>query len=489
MINIEKTNGNGKLEYLRKKLANYEKRVIHRYKQYDMKYNDKMYGITIPEHIRARYRAVLGWCGKAVDSLADRLIFREFEDDNFEINEIFNMNNPDVFFDSVILSALIGSCCFVYISKGNDDIPRLQVIEANNATGIIDPITGLLKYGYAILEKDDNGNATVEALLLPEKTIIYYKDKQDEIYEHNVEYPLLVPIIHRPDAVRPFGRSRISRSAMYWQKYAKRTLERADVTAEFYSFPQKYILGMNNDAESLDTWKATITSMLQISKDEEGDKPVLGQFTTASMSPFTEQLRMAAAGFAGETGLTLDDLGFVSDNPSSSEAIKASHETLRVMARKAQRSFSSGLLNVGYLAACLRDDYPYLRNQFYNIKVKWEPVFEPDASTLSLVGDGAIKINQAVPGYISAKVLRDLTGIKGEKQEIQADMQSVEENNGQSDKQANRIISTYEVTSLLGNYQKGVLSKENGVRLLVSMGYSNDEATRMLDETKVIQEV
>lgn len=489
MIDIEKTNDNGKLEYLRKKLANYEKRVIHRYKQYDMKYNDKMYGITIPEHIRARYRAVLGWCGKAVDSLADRLIFREFEDDNFEINEIFNMNNPDVFFDSVILSALIGSCCFVYISKGNDDIPRLQVIEANNATGIIDPITGLLKYGYAILEKDDNSNATVEALLLPEKTVIYYKDKQDEIYEHNVEYPLLVPIIHRPDAVRPFGRSRISRSAMYWQKYAKRTLERADVTAEFYSFPQKYILGMNNDAESLDTWKATITSMLQISKDEEGDKPVLGQFTTASMSPFTEQLRMAAAGFAGETGLTLDDLGFVSDNPSSSEAIKASHETLRVMARKAQRSFSSGLLNAGYLAVCLRDDYPYLRNQFYNIKVKWEPVFEPDASTLSLVGDGAIKINQAVPGYISAEVLRDLTGIKGEKQEIQADMQSVEENNGQSDKQANRIISTYEVTSLLGNYQKGVLSKENGVRLLVSMGYSNDEATRMLDETNVIQEV
>ncbi|WP_217269836.1 hypothetical protein [Finegoldia magna] len=40
------------------------------------------------------------------------------------------------------------------------------------------------------------------------------------------------------------------------------------------------------------------------------------------MSPFTEQLRTAAAGFAGESGLTLDDLGFVSDNPSSSDAIK-----------------------------------------------------------------------------------------------------------------------------------------------------------------------
>lgn len=474
------------LQYLRAKLIKHERRVKHRYSQYDMKHIDKMPGITIPEHMRARYRSVLGWCGKAVDCLADRLIFREFADDDFEINEIFNMNNPDVFFDSAILSALIGSCCFVYLSKGDDDIPRLQVIEANNATGIIDPITGMLKQGYAILEKDDYDNPKIEALLLPNKTIIFYKDNdKNEVYEHSAEYPLLVPIIHRPDAVRPFGRSRISRSAMYWQRYAKRTLERADITAEFYSFPQKYVLGMNSNAESLDTWKATISSMLRIDKDEDGDKPVLGQFTTSSMSPFTEQLRTAAAGFAGETGLTLDDLGFVGDNPSSSEAIKASHETLRVMARKAQRSFSSGLVNVGYLATCLRDNYPYLRNQFHRVRVKWEPVFEPDASTLSLVGDGAIKINQAVPGYISAEVLKDLTGIKGGEKRPIVETPAVEVN----DKQQNRIISTYEVTSLLGNYQKGVLSKENGIRLLTSMGYSQEIATKMLDETKVIPEV
>ncbi len=203
---------------------------------------------------------------------------------------------------------------------------------------------------------------------------------------------------------------------MYYQKYAKRTLERADITAEFYSFPQKYILGMESDAEAWDNWQATVASMLRIDKDSEGDKPTIGQFTTSSMSPFTEQLRTAAAGFAGETGLTLDDLGFVSDNPSSAEAIKASHETLRVMARKAQRSFSSGFLNIGYLGACLRDDYPYLRYQLYNTVAKWEPVFEADASTLSLVGDGLIKINQAVPDYMDAETIRDLTGIKGAKE-------------------------------------------------------------------------
>ena len=112
---------------------------------------------------------------------------------------------------------------------------------------------------------------------------------------------------------------------MYFQRYAKRTLERADITAEFYSFPQKYVTGLSNDAEPMESWKATVSSMLQFTKDDDGEKPTLGQFTTSSMSPFTEQLRTAAAGFAGEMGLTLDDLGFVSDNPSSVEAIKASH--------------------------------------------------------------------------------------------------------------------------------------------------------------------
>lgn len=402
------------IEYLRNKLNTHSRRVNLRYKQYDMKHQEFDKGITIPAELRHRYKATLGWCSKAVDSLADRLVFREFEDDIFELNEIFKMNNPDIFFDSAILSALIASCCFVYISKGKDDIPRLQVIEASNATGIIDPITGLLTEGYAVLKRDDQGKVEVEAYFEPYKTTIV-NSYHSQVFKHNVAYPLLVPIIHRPDAVRPFGRSRITRAAMYYQKYAKRALERSDVTAEFYSYPQKYILGMESDAEQFDKWQATVSSMLRIDKDSEGDKPTVGQFTTSSMSPFTEQLRTAAAGFAGETGLTLDDLGFVSDNPSSAEAIKASHETLGVMARKAQRCLGSGFLNVGYLAACLRDNYPYMRNQLSNIKVKWEPVFAADASTLSLIGDGAIKINQAIPGYFDGNSVRDLTGIKGAK--------------------------------------------------------------------------
>ena len=385
-----------------------------RYDQYAMKHVDRSRGITIPRQLSQQYRSILGWCAKGVDSLADRLVFREFENDDFEVNDIFAENNPDVFFDSAILSSLIASCSFVYISKGENDDVKLQVIEATNATGIIDPITGLLTEGYAVLERDENKNAVLEAHFLSDRTDYYYKDQRSNFSIPNVtQHPLLVPILHRPDAVRPFGRSRITRSGMYWQSNAKRTLERADVTAEFYSFPQKYVTGLSDDAEPMETWKATVSSMLQFTKDEDGDKPSLGQFTTPSMSPFTEQLRTAAAGFAGETGLTLDDLGFVSDNPSSVEAIKASHENLRLAGRKAQRSLGSGFLNVAYLAACLRDDFAYQRYQFNKTIPKWEPLFEADASMLSMIGDGAIKLNQAIPEFMGKETIRDLTGIKG----------------------------------------------------------------------------
>lgn len=395
-----------------------------------MQHQEAPIGITIPPNVRAQYRATLGWTAKGVDSLADRLVFREFANDIFDVTKIFDRNNPDIFFDSAILAALIGSCCFIYISKGEDDEVRLQVIEASNATGVIDPITGLLVEGYAVLARDDYGQATLEAYFEPNATHFIPKDGRPYSISNPTNIPLLVPVIHRPDAVRPFGRSRITRAGMYYQKYAKRTLERADITAEFYSWPQKYILGLDPDAEPLEKWQATVSSLLTISASDNGEKPNVGQFSTASMSPFTEQLRTAAAGFAGEMGLTLDDLGFVSDNPSSVEAIKASHENLRLAGRKAQRSLGAGFLNVAYVATCLRDDFQYARSQFVRTKVKWEPLFEADANMLTMIGDGAIKLNQAVPGYVDGETIRDLTGIKGAENPVPAPIEK-EVNDGQ----------------------------------------------------------
>lgn len=404
--------------YLEQKLNEKRTRVKLRYNYYEMKDHAGSPAITIPPHLRDSYKATLGWCGKAVDTLADRLVFKGFKNDLFNFEQIYNLNNPDVLADSAILGALISSCSFIYISKDVDGFPRMQVIDGGNATGIIDPITGLMTEGYAVLQRNRDGRPVQEAYFTKEATFIYEHGVIVDIESHTTDsganllnYCTLVPIINRPDAVRPFGHSVISRACMYLQQYAKRTLERSDITAEFYSFPQKYVLGTDPEAEGWESWRATISSFLKFDKDSDGDRPVVGQFNTPSMSPFTEQLRTAASAFAGETGLTLDDLGFSTDNPSSADAIRAAHESLRIKARKAQHTFGTGFINAGYVAACLRDNRAFTRNQIYETKPRWEPIFTPDAASMGVYGDAILKINQSVPGYLDEEKIEDMLGV------------------------------------------------------------------------------
>lgn len=399
------------IDYLRRRLADKQTRVLLRYKYYEMKNNAQDFSSLAPEKFKG-LKETVGWCAKAVDSLADRLQFDEFQNDEFNLSEIFLSNNQDILIDSAVLSALISACSFVYIREDNG-YPRLQVIDGSNATGIIDPVTNLLTEGYAVLERDSMGVVKTEAYFMAGMTEIYSHGVLVQRIPNAAPYALLVPIIYRPDAKRPFGHSRISRACIAYTQTALRTIKRSEVSAEFYSFPQKYVLGLSEDAE-FNNRLAAISSFLNFTKDGDGDHPIVGQFQQQSMTPYTEQLRTLASLFAGETGLTLDDLGFATENLSSAEAIKAGHENLRLTARKAQRTFGTGLLNVGYLAVCIRDRYAYQRDAFRDTKVAWLPIFEPDAATLSGVGDAILKINQAVPDYLGARNIRALTGMESD---------------------------------------------------------------------------
>lgn len=402
------------MEYLRRKLNQKRQRVNLRYKYYDMKNYTRDFGISTPPELRA-FNSSLGWCAKAVDSLADRVVFNEFRNDILAMNEIYQMNNPDILFRSAELSAMIAGCAFIYIqpAEKKNEAPLMQVIDGANATGIIDTVTGLLKEGYAVLERDQYGVVKTEAYFIPNETQVHYKNKSYmDIIRHEVAYPLLVPVIYRPGAKRPFGHSRISRACMSLMSSAIRTIKRSEISAEFFSYPQKWVTGLADDTEIADKWRASMATLIAVTNGENGEKPTFGQFMQQSMTPHTDHLKMFASMFAGETGLTLDDLGFPTANPSSADAIKAAHDSLRLTARAAQRSFGSGFRNAGYLAACLRDEHMYNRSAACKAIATWEPIFEPDASMLSSIGDGVLKLNQAVDGYVDEETMGDLTGIR-----------------------------------------------------------------------------
>lgn len=404
------------IEYLRGKLAQKAVRVDLRYQYYEMKNKMRKVSALIPKEFQSLTYA-LGWCGKAVDVLSDRIIFDGFNNDIAQLGEIYKLNNADVLHGSAVLSALISACSFLYIGQRSDGYPTIECIDGGNATGKIDPTTNLLTEGYAILKRDDYGTPELEAYFLPHKTEYYQNGKLVDTFTHKAPYPLLVPVIFRPDARRPFGHSRISRACMEIVQSALRTMLRTEVAAEYYSVPQKYGLGLEDELIQKikdNPSNASLKSFLAFSRDEDGQLPTLGQFQTMSMAPFLDQMKMSASLFAAETGMTLDDLGFTTENPSSEEAIKASHENLRLTARRAQQTFGTGFLNAGYLAACIRDDFEYQRYAFAEITPAWCPIFEPDAAALGVIGDAILKINQASEGFMGARNIRALTGMKSD---------------------------------------------------------------------------
>ncbi len=399
------------IPYLQQKLIQKNLRTTTRYLFYEMKNIAFDFGISTPPELKL-WNSVVGWCAKGVDSLADRLNFHEFRDDVFGLNEILNMNNKDVLVDSAVLGALINACDFIYVSEDETGYPRLQVIDGGNATGIIEPTSYLLNEGYAVLERDIYGQPTKEAYFTYEYTAYYEGGVLVETRPNKAPYPCLVPIIFRPDSRREFGHSRISRACMSYVGSALRTIKRSEISAEFYSFPQKWVTGVDPSAEQMDKWSAAMSAMMKFTTNADGQDHVkLGQFTQQSMTPHTDQLKMFASLFAGEVGLTLDDLGFPTANPASYDAIKAAHENLRLTAKKAQKTFGIGLKNAGYLAACIRDGQKYNRSQLYMTEPIWTPPFPADVSMLGGIGDALGKIGTAMPGYMTEDKIFELTGI------------------------------------------------------------------------------
>ena len=386
-------------------------RVNLRYSFYDMKNLTMDFGISSPPELKF-WNSCVGWCARGVDALADRMDFYGFKNDVFGLGEIYDANNKDILFPSMVQGALIGACAFIYISEDEDGFPRLQVINADDATGILNPVTGLLNEGYAVLERDSFGLPIREAYFTHEYSAFYENGQLVDQREYAVKEPMLVPIIFRPDAKRVFGHSRITRACMAQVSSALRTIKRSEISAEFYSFPQKYVTGVDQDAEQIDKWSAAMSAMMKFTLSEDGQDHVkLGQFTQQSMAPHAEQLKMFASLFASEVGLTLDDLGFPQSNPSSYDAIRASHENLRLTARAAQKSFNVGILNAGYLASCIRDDYAYTRQQITITTPMWLPPFRADVSMLSGIGDAIQKINGAYPDYLTEEKILEITGI------------------------------------------------------------------------------
>lgn len=314
---------------------------------YDGKNAIKDVGISTPPSFK-RIAIVLGWSAKAVDILNRRCNLDGFvvpgaDADEFGMSDLWTDNYLDTEAPQAGVSSLIHSTAFLVATQGDTTAGEPKALitakDALSGTGIWDRRKRRLSSFLSIIDFDKDGNPTEMVMYLDGVNVTMIKgagawkvDRRTHSFGVPVE-----PLVYQPRLARPFGSSRISRAVMSLHDSAIRTVLRSEVTAEFYSAPQRVLLGAdesafkNPDGTVKTAWQAIVGRIWAIPDDEEAATPraEIKELTQASQEPHVAQLRAWAQLFAGETSIPIASLGISTEaNPASAEAYYASREDL-----------------------------------------------------------------------------------------------------------------------------------------------------------------
>ena len=155
-----------------------------------------------------------------------------------------------------------------------------------------------------------------------------------------------------------------------------RTMVRMEATAEFYSSPKLWFLGLDQDAFTSDTWSSLVSAVNAVSRDENGDVPAIQQLTQASMSPHSDMLKTVALLVSAETNIPVSDLGIITENPTSAEAMAAAERKLSREADRQNKRFGRAIKQALIQAVTLRDGLTTTPQDLTNITPIWAPTRE-----------------------------------------------------------------------------------------------------------------
>lgn len=402
---------------------------------YDMRHAPRLIGSVIPPQYW-RAGIVLGWAGKAVDTLArrcnlDGFVWPDGDLGSLGYSELYEDNNLGSEVSQGTISSLIHSVAFVVNTQGEDGEPDslIHFKDAMSATGEwngrarrLDNLLSITSRGAQGMDK---GKPTGLVLYLDGLTIIAEKldgkwvvtDRQEHAWGVPAE-----PLVYKPRVGRPFGSSRISRVVMSLQDQATRTSIRLEAHGDIYAIPDLWLMGANEsifknaDGSQKESWQIVMGRIKGVPDDDEAASDTLARadvkrFDAASPEPHIAQLKQQAQLFSGETSIPLTSLG-VSDmsNPTSADSYIASREDLIAEAEGAtddwrpalRRSLIRGLAMRNGIKA---DDVPAA---WASIDTKWRsPIYLSRAQQ----ADAGMKQLTAIPWLADTEVGLELIGL------------------------------------------------------------------------------
>lgn len=365
----------------------------------------KDFGIAVPPQMREAFTP-LEWIKKGVHAVTRRSVFEGFvsasgDPDPFDMAGILSDNHFAEEFPQAVTSSAIHACSFLTVTQGDVQAGEPDVLilprAADSSAAVWDKRRRMLGGFLSIVDTDDNGPSEM-VMYTPERvySLVRRSDKWGSSWIPNRLGEVSVArLAYTPELHRPFGHSRITRTAMGLTDAAVRTLLRSEVSAEFYSADKYWLFGADvTKFVGEDKWSAVMGRMNALDVDTAaGEKIDIHRFQGSSPQPHMEQMRMIQSMFADDQNLEVKFAD--ASNPSSADAIYAAKEDLIIDVRDANRVWGRGAVKAFQLAVRLRDGVE-MSDELRSLSAQFT---DPAIVSPSARADAFSKLSTAIDGF------------------------------------------------------------------------------------------
>lgn len=367
---------------------------------------------NIPDSVDPGVRS--DWARKAVTSVSERVrmdgftFAEDYEDEDFGRIEL--ENDLSGAFNRTVASELTHGCMFATVQRVSDRAV-VRMHSAESAVATWDVAEQRVGSGLVVadMRRTDWGGlkpVPVQANLhLPGRVVVLRRVLSTSWVAETLPTPLDRPMMEafcfRPTGTKPFGQTRITRAVRYLVDEVERTLRYMAVSDAFYAIPMMAATGLTDkafDHMSKSKWMMRVGSWFLATKDKNGNTPNIEQFSGVSPQPYIDAIMTYAKLFSGATGVPLNSLGIVQDNPSSAEAIAAQREDICVAAEDCIESNRASMRNVALMAMAVAGNTTIdgLTDEQRSVIPHFKNPMRPN---LAATADAMSKIVAAVPEF------------------------------------------------------------------------------------------